>query len=48
VPWELIGVAGEEELAAAGLTVRCLQCDDGSLPESDDDADALAYIARAY
>ena len=48
VPWESVGDAGEDELAAGGLTVRCLQRRDGSLPESDDDAGALAYIARAY
>jgi len=48
VPWALVGDAGEAELAAGGLTVRCLQRGDGSLPESDDDAGALAYIARAY
>jgi prolyl-tRNA synthetase len=28
--------------------VRCLQRSDGSLPETDDDAGALAHIARAY
>ncbi len=48
VPWEKIGVAGEEELAADGLTVRCLQRGDGSLPETDDDPGAIAYVARAY
>ncbi len=48
VPWELVGDAGEADLAASGLTVRCLQHSDGSLPESDDDAGVLAYIARAY
>jgi prolyl-tRNA synthetase len=48
VPWELVGASGEEDLAASGLTVRCLQRDDGTLPESDDDAGALAYVARAY
>ena len=31
-----------------GLTVRCLQRDDGTLPDTDDDAGALAYVARAY
>ncbi|MGE2720106.1 proline--tRNA ligase [Mycolicibacterium celeriflavum] len=46
--WATVGVAGEEELAASGLTVRCLQRGDGTLPESDDDGDALAYVARAY
>ena len=48
VPWELVGAAGEADLATGGLTVRCLQRGDGSLPESDADAGALAYIARAY
>jgi prolyl-tRNA synthetase len=48
LPWELVGVSGEQDLATGGLTVRCLQLGDGSLPESDDDAGALAYIARAY
>jgi prolyl-tRNA synthetase len=48
VPWEVVGTAGEQDLAIGGLTVRCLQLGDGSLPETDDDAGALAYIARAY
>jgi prolyl-tRNA synthetase len=48
VPWESIGTTGERDLATSGLTVRCLQRRDGSLPETDDDADALAYVARAY
>ena len=25
LPWELVGTSGEEDLAASGLTVRCLQ-----------------------
>ena len=45
---EEFGVAGEEELAADGLTVRCLQRGDGSLPETDDDPGAIAYVGRAY
>ena len=48
IPWELVGTAGEQDLATSGLTVRCLQLGDGSLPETDDDAGALAYVARAY
>jgi prolyl-tRNA synthetase len=48
LPWELVGTAGEQDLATSGLTVRCLQLGDGSLPETDDDAGALAYVARAY
>jgi prolyl-tRNA synthetase len=48
VPWEVVGTAGEEDLATSGLTVRCLQLGDGSLPDGDHDAGALAYVARAY
>jgi prolyl-tRNA synthetase len=48
LPWDLVGDSGEQDLATSGLTVRCLQLRDGSLPESGDDAGALAYIARAY
>ena len=48
LPWELVGTAGEQELATSGLTVRCLQLSDGSLPDTDHDAGALAYVARAY
>jgi len=48
LPWELVGTSGEEDLATSGLTVRCLQLGDGSLPETGDDAGVLAYVARAY
>jgi prolyl-tRNA synthetase len=48
IAWRLVGTAGEHELATSGLTVRCLQLGDGSLPDTDDETDALAYVARAY
>jgi prolyl-tRNA synthetase len=48
LPWELVGAAGEQDLATGGLTVRCLQLTDGSLPETEDASGMLAYIARAY
>src|SRR5262245_27998061 len=48
VPWELVGTRGEQDIATGGLTVRCLQRSDGSLPETDHDPGALAYVARAY
>jgi prolyl-tRNA synthetase len=48
VPWDVVGTSGEQDLAAGGITVRCLQVGDGSLPETDHDAGALAYVARAY
>jgi prolyl-tRNA synthetase len=48
LPWKGVGTVGEQDLAASGLTVRCLQLSDGSLPGTDHDAGALAYVARAY
>jgi prolyl-tRNA synthetase len=48
LPWASVGTAGEQDLATSGLTVRCLQLSDGSLPDTDDDESALAYVARAY
>jgi prolyl-tRNA synthetase len=48
LPWELVGTSGEQDIATSGLTVRCLQLSDSSLPETDDDAGALAYVGRAY
>lgn len=48
LPWDLVGAAGEQDLATSGLTVRCLQRGDGSLPDTDHDAGVLAYVARAY
>jgi prolyl-tRNA synthetase len=48
LPWRSVGAHGEQDLAASGVTVRCIQRGDGSLPDTDDDVDALAYVARAY
>jgi len=48
LPWALVGDAGEAELAQSGITVRCLQRTDGSLPRTDDEADLVALVARAY
>jgi len=44
VPWDL--VAGEP--LPGGVTVRCLQRADGSIPLVDDEPDLVAYLARAY
>jgi prolyl-tRNA synthetase len=46
--WDLLGPSGELELASAGITVRCLQRADGSLPESDTEPGLTAILARAY
>ncbi|HVM40186.1 MAG TPA: proline--tRNA ligase [Acidimicrobiia bacterium] len=48
VPWDVVGVEGEDTLAQSGVTVRCLQTADGGLPRSGDEPGLLAYTARAY
>jgi prolyl-tRNA synthetase len=48
LPWERVGEAGERRLNEEGLSVRCLQKADGSLPAPDDETDLVAYVARAY
>lgn len=48
LPWNEVGEAGELELAASGLSVRCLQRRDGGLAGSDDDAGLQAVVGRAY
>jgi prolyl-tRNA synthetase len=48
LPWRACGVAGEEQLAQAGISVRCLMRADG-LPVDDPDADTVeAIVGRAY
>ena len=48
LPWKLIGEEGETALAGGGISVRCLQREDGSLPLSEDEGGIVAYVARAY
>jgi prolyl-tRNA synthetase len=48
IPWASLGVQGEAELAARGVTVRCLVRPDGGVPDSDDEPGAVAVVARAY
>jgi prolyl-tRNA synthetase len=48
LPWRLVRGEGEPRLAADGVTVRCLQRPDGSLPRSEDEDDLVAFVARAY
>ncbi|MFY1633332.1 proline--tRNA ligase [Solwaraspora sp. WMMB335] len=48
VPWSAVGTAGEAEANAQGVTVRCLQRPDGTVPDSDDEPDLVAVLARAY
>ncbi|HEY6414580.1 MAG TPA: proline--tRNA ligase [Acidimicrobiales bacterium] len=48
LPWRRVRGEGETRLAADGVTVRCLQRPDGSLPGSEDEDDLVAFLARAY
>jgi prolyl-tRNA synthetase len=48
LPWAKVGVEGERELAAAGITVRVLMTADGGVPARAEDDDLIAVVARAY
>jgi prolyl-tRNA synthetase len=48
IPYAALGEAGEDRLASEAVTVRCLQRPDGSVPESDDEADLVAWVGRSY
>ncbi len=48
IPWSAVGAAGETRANADGVTVRCLTRADGSVPDSEDEPDLVAYLARAY
>jgi prolyl-tRNA synthetase len=48
LPWSEVGPEGEDELARAAVTVRCLQPADGGLAESSEEADLIAVCGRAY
>jgi prolyl-tRNA synthetase len=48
LPWAKVGVDGEAKANGAGVTVRCLVREDGSVPDSEDEPDLIAYLARSY
>jgi prolyl-tRNA synthetase len=48
LPYSVLGEDGEAELARGGVTVRCLQRPDGSVPLSEDEPDLIAVVAKAY
>jgi prolyl-tRNA synthetase len=47
LPWAAVGEEGEARLAEQGVTVRCLQHPDGTVP-TDLTADVEAIVAKAY
>jgi len=48
LPWSAVGPEGEAALNAKTLSVRCLQRADGSIPDSGDEDDLVAIVARSY
>jgi prolyl-tRNA synthetase len=48
VPWSAVGVEGEAKANESGVTVRCLLRPDGSVPDSGDEPDLVAILARSY
>lgn len=48
MPFRAVGESGEDELAEAALTVRCLQTADGGVPTDEHDEDLVAIIGRSY
>jgi prolyl-tRNA synthetase len=48
VPWSAIGAEGEAEANGKAVTVRCLFRADGTMPDSDDEPNLLAILARSY
>jgi prolyl-tRNA synthetase len=46
--WSECGLDGETKAAEQGVTVRCLQRADGSVPDTLDEPDLVAILARAY
>ncbi|MEQ4302357.1 proline--tRNA ligase [Plantactinospora sp. B6F1] len=48
VPWSAVGAEGEGTANAQGVTVRCLRRADGSVPDSEDEPELTAILARSY
>ncbi|HST64752.1 MAG TPA: proline--tRNA ligase [Mycobacteriales bacterium] len=48
LPWSELGPEGEARLAEHSVSVRCLTRADGSMPDTGEEPDVLAYCARAY
>jgi prolyl-tRNA synthetase len=48
LPWSVLGDDGEAQLATDGITVRCIQRADGTMPASEDEPDLYCLVARSY
>ena len=48
VPWSAVGDAGEKEANGKAVTVRCLTRPDGTMPDTDEEPNLIAILARSY
>jgi prolyl-tRNA synthetase len=48
ISWEKLGPEGERRLLDNGVSVRCIQRPDGSVPASEAEEGLIAAVARAY
>jgi prolyl-tRNA synthetase len=48
IEWAKLGPDGERRLLDDGVSVRCIQRPDGTVPASEDESDLQAIVARAY
>ena len=48
IAWDTLGTTGERTLLDQGVSVRCLQREDGSMPAAGDEPGLVAIVARAY
>lgn len=48
LPWDLVRGQGIDFLGEKAVTVRCVQRSDGTLPNSVDESDLIAIVARSY
>jgi prolyl-tRNA synthetase len=48
IEWARLGDEGERRLLAEGVSVRCIQRPDGTVPAAEDEPDLVAIVARAY
>lgn len=48
IDWAKLGPEGERRLLDDGVSVRCIQRPDGTVPATEDEPDLQAIVARAY
>jgi prolyl-tRNA synthetase len=48
IEWARLGSEGERRLLDEGVSVRCIQRPDGTVPAAEEEPDLLAIVARAY